>query len=61
MAPPIEPGIHDKNSNPVMALSAPNLDKFLSRVAAPTSITLSSFFFIKANLGVLQMTKCAND
>ena len=42
MAPPIVPGIQDKNSKFVIEFSNPYLDKVLSRVPAPTS-KVSSF------------------
>ena len=41
MAPPTDPGIQAKNSNPVNKFSFAKLDNLLSKVAAPTSIMLS--------------------
>ena len=52
MAPPTEPGIQDKNSKPLKEFSLANLAKFLSKVAAPTSIIFGSDILILANLGL---------
>ena len=40
MAPPIEPGMHAKNSNPVNEFANAKSAIFLSKVAAPASIIL---------------------
>ena len=45
MAPPIEPGMHDKNSNPVIEFSIAKSANFLSKVAAPASIMLEDSKF----------------
>ena len=42
MAPPTEPGMHDKNSNPEIELSRAKLLKFLSNTDDP-AINVSSF------------------
>ena len=56
MAPPTEPGIQDKNSKPLKEFSLANLAKFLSKVAAPTSIIFGSDILILANLGLNLIT-----
>ena len=50
MAPPIEPGIQDKNSKSKIELSAAYLDKVLSSVPAPTSKIFFSVLLIYENL-----------
>ena len=45
MPPPIEPGIHDKNSNPVNEFSNAKSAILLSNVAAPASIILEDSKF----------------
>ena len=46
IAPPIEPGIQDKNSRLLILLSRAKLATFLSSVAAPTSISFSLVKFM---------------
>ena len=46
MAPPIDPGIHDKNSKLLRLLSFAKFANFLSKAADPTSIIFLSNNFI---------------
>ena len=44
MPPPIDPGMHDKNSNPSISFSIANSDNFLSKHELPAIIVLSFSF-----------------
>ena len=50
IAPPIDPGIQDKYSNPLKEFSLAKSESFLSRVDAPTSNVKSSTKLTKENL-----------
>ena len=50
IAPPIDPGIHDKNSKFAMLLSLAKFDTLRSSEAAPVSIVFKSISFVLEKL-----------